>query len=499
MGSPGAGGTGTSQSPTPPTSGIVTGKCQAITLNHTPCKFQAKYGRYCGKHRPPSPSSSISSSSSSYSRPPTHTDAEIEIEKKMRLIELQRRELHQQSAVKQQEFWEANQSLKEKEAKLEKKSRQLEQKDKEQKEREEALRKEAERLEEENKKMREENRNRTPEQVWEQYHRGKSVTRAAFKNFKKWCREDQREPASMKSILAYYAKDPKPRDHRVYSYDRETDQIGNGSFGTVYKALNTEDNTYYALKFPGPENADSDDLKKEIAIIGGLEHPHIVRFYGFVINDQQQVGIVMEYMKGGSLYHRLHEATPPLVWTVKQKRDGVLQLLQALTYLHGRDIVHCDLKSANVLLKSDSVDLYLCDFGLTLKNGRDSQAKDIPVIAGTPLYMAPELFRSGIPPADLNGWKCADIYALCSVIGEIVTGKKPHAHLPPPRDVEDAVLNSVRPFSHEDLGRVLTEKGIKPLMSGWNGNPIQRANLNVLHFFFVEEKQETVSWLVDPP
>ena len=333
------------------------------------------------------------------------------------------------------------------------------------------------------KKMEEENQKKTPEQVWAQYDHERPPTPAAFEDWKRWCEEEPlgRDATHMSSIVAYYAKDPKPRDHRVYSYDRETDQIGNGSFGTVYKALNTEDNTYYALKFPGPENADSDDLKKEIAIIGGLEHPHIVRFYGFVINDQQQVGIVMEYMKGGSLYHRLHEATPPLVWTVKQKRDGVLQLLQALTYLHGRDIVHCDLKSANVLLKSDSVDLYLCDFGLTLKNGRDSQAKDIPVIAGTPLYMAPELFRSGIPPADLNGWKCADIYALCSVIGEIVTGKEPHADLPPPRDVEDAVLNSVRPFSHEDLGRVLTEKGIKPLMSGWNGNPKTRANLNVLH------------------
>jgi serine/threonine protein kinase len=184
---------------------------------------------------------------------------------------------------------------------------------------------------------------------------------------------------------------------------------------------------------------------------------------------------------------------------VEEKKKGVLQLISALRELHGIDFVHRDLKSANILLKSGSLDLYLCDFGMTLKKDEDSQGKVIPVSAGTKLYMAPELFRSGIPPADLNGWKCADIYALCSVIGEIVTGKKPHAHLPPPRDVEDAVLNSVRPFSHEDLGRVLTEKGIKPLMSGWNGNPIQRANLNVLHFFFVEEKQETVSWLVDPP
>ena len=54
-----------SSSSSPPTSGIVTGKCQAVTQKGTPCKFQAKYGRYCGTHRPPSPSSSSSSSSSS--------------------------------------------------------------------------------------------------------------------------------------------------------------------------------------------------------------------------------------------------------------------------------------------------------------------------------------------------------------------------------------------------------------------------------------------------
>ena len=351
------------------------------------------------------------------------------------------------------------------------------------------------------KKMEEENQKKTPEQVWAQYDHERPPTPAAFEDWKRWCEEEPlgRDATHMSSIVAYYAKDPKPRDHRVYRYDRETDQIGKGSFGTVYKALNTEDNTYFALKFPGAENANNDELKEEIAKISVLDHPNIVEFYGFVIDDQQQVGIVMEYTNGGSLYHRLHEATPPLVWTLKQKRDGVLQLLGALTYMHRHGFVHRDLKSASVLLKSESGPLCLCDFGLTLKNGRDSEGNYRPERAGTPLYMAPELFRSGIPPADLNGWKCADIYALCSVIGEIVTGKEPHAHLPPPRDVEDAVLNSVRPFSHEDLGRVLTEKGIKPLMSGWNGNPIQRANLNVLHFFFVEEKQETVSWLVDPP
>ena len=334
-----------------------------------------------------------------------------------------------------------------------------------------------------------------PQQVWDEYNHPGSKSLAAFEDYKSWCLKDHRVPSSKSSITAYYEKSRKGfLEHSLYRYNPATDGIGSGSFGAVYKA-ETKDHTYYALKFPGAENADSDDLKKEIAIIRDLYHPNIVRFYGFVINDQQQVGIVMEYMKGGSLYHRLHEATPPLVWTVKQKRDGVLQLLQALTYLHGRDIVHRDLKSANVLLKSDSVDLYLCDFGLTLKNGRDSEGNYKPERAGTPLYMAPELFRSGIPPADLNGWKCADIFALCTVIGEIVTGKKPHAHWTGPRTIREAVLNSVQPFSHEDLGRILTDVGTDQVVTGWNGDPESRANLEVLYTFL----NKPVCWLVDPP
>jgi len=344
------------------------------------------------------------------------------------------------------------------------------------------------------KKMEEENQNKTPQHVWEQYHRGKSVTRAAFKNFKKWCREDQREPASTKSILAFYAKDRKDLlEHKDYTYDRASDAIGKGAFGEVYKAK--KGITYFALKFPGTENANNDELKNEMELMKGLNHPNIVRYYGYTINDQGHMGIVLDFLDGGSLEDHLHKSKPPPVWTVEEKKKGVLQLISALRELHGIDFVHRDLKSANILLKSGSLDLYLCDFGMTLKKDEDSQGKVIPVSAGTKLYMAPELFRSGIPPREIDRWKCADIYALCSVIGEIVTGKEPHADLPPPRDVEDAVLNSVRPFSHEDLGRVLTDRGTNVVVSGWNGDPENRPNLGVLYGFL----ELPVCWLVDPP
>jgi serine/threonine protein kinase len=266
------------------------------------------------------------------------------------------------------------------------------------------------------KKMEEENQNKTPQQVWDEYNHGRPVTRTTFEDYKKWCKEDHREPASTKSILAFYAKDRKDLlEHKDFTYDPASNAIGKGAFGEVYKAQ--KGITYFALKFPGTENPNNDALKNEMELMKGLNHPNIVRYYGYTINDQGHMGIVLDYLDGGSLYDHLHNSNPPPVWTVEEKKKGVLQLISALRELHGIDFVHRDLKSANILLKSGSLDLYLCDFGMTLKKDEDSEGNYRPEKAGTPLYKAPELLHSGIPPREIDRWKCADVYALCSVNG----------------------------------------------------------------------------------
>jgi hypothetical protein len=268
-------------------------------------------------------------------------------------------------------------------------------------------------------------------------------------------------------------------EHSFFKYNRSTDSIGKGAFGEVYKAQ--KDFTYYALKFPGTENANNDELKKEIQLMRELQHPNIVRYYGYTYNAQGHMGIVLEFLDGGSLYDHLHKSKPPPVWTVEQKKEGVLQLIRGLMHLHGKEFVHRDLKSANVLLRSGSLNLYLSDFGLTLKKDRDSEGNYKPESPGTNLYKAPELWRSGIPPVNILDWKRADVYALCSVIGEIVTGMEPHAYRTSPPTLRQAVLNGGRPFQSEDLNSVLTEEGIGHLMSGWDGDPECRENLKVLY------------------
>lgn len=142
------------------------------------------------------------------------------------------------------------------------------------------------------------------------------------------------------------------------------------------------------------------------------ESPFCTHAYG-TFQSEEDLFFVMEYMRGGELYDLIKSSAPLSTATI---RFIAAELLCALQYLHGRGIIHRDLKPENILLNS-SGHVKIADFGLSKVDMFGS--KKVYSCAGTPAYMAPEVYYN--KPYDAM----ADYYSLGVILFEMATGKMP--------------------------------------------------------------------------
>lgn len=153
--------------------------------------------------------------------------------------------------------------------------------------------------------------------------------------------------------------------------------IGSGSFGQVFLAMNAMNGTLMAVKqveIPTDDSSNEarkrsmvDALEREIDFLKGLQHPNIVEYLDSS-SDAQHLNIFLEYVPGGSVAALLRNYgafEEPLVKTFCK------QILQGLNYLHERDIVHRDIKGANILVDNKG-SIKISDFGIS-KRAEDSQ------------------------------------------------------------------------------------------------------------------------------
>jgi hypothetical protein len=224
--------------------------------------------------------------------------------------------------------------------------------------------------------------------------------------------------------------DPK----RIGKYEI-IEEIGHGGFAVVYKARDPDLDHVVALKLLHTAYTEQPDVVQrflgEAQQVVKLRHNGVVRVYD-VGEHQGQPYIAMEYLPGGSLADRLIGEPLSLETTV----TILEQVAMALDYAHERQLVHRDVKPANVLFDEDG-NAVLADFGLVKSLVESGMTVDGTRL-GTPTYMAPEQCQAG---AEVT--TAADIYALGVVAYEMLTGQVPfsgkpvtvvHAHIyePPP-------------------------------------------------------------------
>ena len=195
-------------------------------------------------------------------------------------------------------------------------------------------------------------------------------------------------------------------------------ELGKGKFGIVKEG--TYRNFKVAIKelyIKNPTSQALEEFQQEMAIMARLNCPQIVRFYG--VYATPSYGIVMEYLPKGSLYQVLHNNSEPLEWKVRYQIASDVAV--GLSFLHKENIIHRDLKSLNVLV-DNAMHARVADFGLSKIKSESSIGSD--QLAGTPQWMAPELFKQK------SHTRASDIYSFGMILWELVSRKRPFEDAP---------------------------------------------------------------------
>ena len=194
-------------------------------------------------------------------------------------------------------------------------------------------------------------------------------------------------------------------------------ELGRGGMATVYLAYDTSIGRDVALKLLPREFLHDptflERFRREVKIIGALEHPAIVPVYDFG-EEEGQPYFVMRYMSGGSLTDRLNNG--PMS---SQEIGHILERIgSALDRAHKQGIVHRDLKPGNIMFDQDG-NAFLGDFGIA-RLTESAATLTGNFVMGTPAYMSPEQAQG---QGNIDGR--TDIYALGVILFELLTGQAP--------------------------------------------------------------------------
>lgn len=242
--------------------------------------------------------------------------------------------------------------------------------------------------------------------------------------------------------------------------------IGRGQFGAVYRALNLNTGQMVAVKrisLSGLKEEEISQLMKEVDLLKSLSHPGIVKYEGMA-RDQDTLSIVLEFAENGSLGQTL-KAFGKL--NERLVASYVVKILEGLHYLHQSDVVHCDLKAANILTTKTG-NVKLSDFGVSL-NLR-AMGREMKDVAGTPNWMAPEII-------ELKGASTkSDIWSLACTVIELLTGRPPYAEIANGMSVMFRIVEDEMPPLPEGISNLLADF----LKQCFNKDPSKRPDADIL-------------------
>ncbi|XP_061355557.1 serine/threonine-protein kinase STY8-like isoform X1 [Gastrolobium bilobum] len=197
------------------------------------------------------------------------------------------------------------------------------------------------------------------------------------------------------------------------------ERIASGSGGDLYRGVYLgQDVAVKVLRSEQLNDALEDEFSQEVAILRQVNHNNVVRFIG-ACTKSPHLFIVTEYMPGGSLYDYLHKSHNVL--ELSRLLNIVIDVSKGMEYLHRNNIIHRDLKTANLLMDTHNV-VKVADFGVArfLNQGGVMTAE-----TGTYRWMAPEVINH--QPYDQK----ADVFSFSIVLWELVTSKVPYDAMTP--------------------------------------------------------------------
>ncbi|XP_076310894.1 uncharacterized protein LOC143225405 isoform X20 [Tachypleus tridentatus] len=249
-------------------------------------------------------------------------------------------------------------------------------------------------------------------------------------------RHDSAVESAPEEDEAVKARDTSP-DGRFLKFEEE---VGRGSFKTVYKGLDTTTGVAVAwcelrerLK-----KSTRQKFREEAEMLKGLQHPNIVRFYDYwevSLLRWKYIVLITELMTSGTLKTYLRRFRKI---NLKVLKSWCRQILKGLSFLHSRSpsIIHRDIKCDNIFITGPTGSVKIGDLGLaTLKNA--SFAK---TVIGTPEFMAPEMYEEHYDES-------VDVYAFGMCMLEMVTTEYPYSECSGPAQIYKRVISGIPPQS----------------------------------------------------
>ncbi|KAL4572829.1 hypothetical protein LXL04_019615 [Taraxacum kok-saghyz] len=210
-------------------------------------------------------------------------------------------------------------------------------------------------------------------------------------------------------------------------------KVASGSYGDLYKG--TYRSQEVAVKMLKAERIDTDmqqEFAQEVYIMRKIRHKNVVQFIG-ACTKPSSLCIVTEFMSGGSVYDYLHKQKGTFKLPILLK--AAIDISRGMNYLHQNNIIHRDLKCANLLMDENDV-VKVADFGVARVK---AQTGVMTAETGTYRWMAPEVIEH--KPYDLK----ADIFSFGVVLWELLTGKPPYEFLTPVQAAIGVVQKGLRP------------------------------------------------------
>lgn len=211
---------------------------------------------------------------------------------------------------------------------------------------------------------------------------------------------------------------PVPAVGELHAGFELREELGRGSFGWVYRAFDRALQREVALKVLARDHPASEAERarfvREARVLASLDHPNIVRIHS-ITEERGELLISLEHLEGATLLEWVRERG---ALSAEEGAAVGLDLCRALAAVHGKGLVHRDVKPANVMRASGGR-IVLLDFGMTHASRPSERGPVEP--GGTPLLIAPELLTEGAKPSPAT-----DLYALGVTLYYLASGRYPY-------------------------------------------------------------------------
>ncbi|XP_023540082.1 serine/threonine-protein kinase STY17-like isoform X1 [Cucurbita pepo subsp. pepo] len=237
-------------------------------------------------------------------------------------------------------------------------------------------------------------------------------------------------------------------------------KVGSGSYGDLYRG--TYCSQEVAIKVLKPERINEEMLKEfsqEVYIMRKVRHKNVVQLIG-ACTKPPKLCIVTEFMSRGSIYDFLHKQRG--AFNLISLLKVAIDISRGMNYLHQNNIIHRDLKTANLLMDENMV-VKVADFGVARVQ---AQSGVMTAETGTYRWMAPEVIEH--KPYDQK----ADVFSFGIALWELLTGEIPYSSMTPLQAAVGVVQKRLRPVIPKNTHPVLAEL----LERCWRQDPTERPN-----------------------